>query len=73
MQARALALAAALPSSGAPADLILVDGDPTQSISDVRRIRSTMKDGVIYFPREVHEGIGVRRCADPPALQAAKP
>jgi imidazolonepropionase-like amidohydrolase len=55
------------------ADLILVDGDPTQNISDIRRISLVMKDGVVYFPAEVYEAIGVRRFADPPAMHPATP
>jgi hypothetical protein len=55
------------------ADLILVDGDPTQNISDIRRISLVMKDGVVYFPAEVYEAIGIKRFADPPALHPAVP
>jgi imidazolonepropionase-like amidohydrolase len=55
------------------ADLILVDGDPTQNVSDIRRISLVMKDGVVYFPAEVYEAIGVRRFVDPPSMQAATP
>ena len=55
---------------GKRADIILVDGDPTQNISDIRRISMVMKDGVIYFPAEVYEAVGVKRFADPPAFSA---
>lgn len=53
---------------GKRADLILVDGDPTRNISDIRRVSLVMKEGVVYFPAEIHEAIGVRRFADPPAV-----
>src|SRR2546430_12207476 len=55
------------------ADLILVDGDPTQNISDIRRISLVMKDGVVYFPAEVYEALGVRRFVEPPAVHALAP
>jgi hypothetical protein len=55
------------------ADLILVDGDPTQNVSDIRRISLVMKDGVVYFPAEVYEAIGVKRFTDPPPLHPATP
>ena len=32
-----------------------------------------MKDGVIYFPAEVYEAVGVRRFVDAPAVQALAP
>jgi Amidohydrolase family len=55
------------------ADLILVDGDPTQNVSDIRRISLVMKEGVVYFPAEVYEAIGVKRFADPPTIHPAAP
>jgi Amidohydrolase family len=53
------------------ADLILIDGDPTRNISDIRRVSLVMKDGVVYFPAEVYEAVGVKRFVDPPAMQSA--
>jgi imidazolonepropionase-like amidohydrolase len=55
------------------ADLILVDGDPTQNISDIRRVSLVMKEGVVYFPAEVYEALGIKRFADPPAMHPATP
>jgi hypothetical protein len=55
------------------ADVILVDGDPTRNISDIHKVSLVMKDGVVYFPAEIYEAIGVKRFADPPALQLSSP
>jgi imidazolonepropionase-like amidohydrolase len=42
------------------ADLILVDGDPTRNISDIRRVVLVVKDGVEYDPAKLYEAIGVK-------------
>jgi imidazolonepropionase-like amidohydrolase len=46
---------------GKLADLVIVDGDPTANISDVRKVRTVVKDGVVFDAGEVGEAIGVRR------------
>jgi len=56
-------------ATGKRADMILVDGDPTQRIGDIRRISLVLKEGVMMFPAEVYESIGVRRFVDPPPMQ----
>jgi imidazolonepropionase-like amidohydrolase len=58
---------------GKRADLILVDGDPTKNISDIRRISYVLKEGVGYIPAELYEAFGVRRFTEPPqVLQRAQ-
>ncbi len=54
---------------GKSANVILVDGDPTSDISSIRRISLVMKKGVVYFPAEIYEAIGVKRFVDPPAIK----
>lgn len=53
---------------GKRADLILVEGDPTRDISDIRRISYVLKDGVGYAPADIYESFGVRRFTDPPQI-----
>jgi len=53
---------------GKRADLILVDGDPTKNISDIRRISYVLKDGVGFAPAAIYEAFGIRRFADPPSI-----
>ncbi len=47
-------------AAGKLADLILVDGDPTARISDVRRVVLTIKDGVVYDPAALYRAIEVQ-------------
>lgn len=42
------------------ADLILLDADPMQSISALRRVRRVIKDGVSYLPDELYAAVGVK-------------
>jgi hypothetical protein len=53
---------------GKRADLILVDGDPTRDISDIRRVSYVLKDGVGFAPAAIYEAIGIRRFAEPPEI-----
>src|SRR5688572_7665622 len=45
---------------GKLADLIIVDGNPAQRISDIRRVTYVMKDGLVYDPAAMYGAIGVR-------------
>jgi len=47
-------------SPGKRADLLLVDGDPTHDISDIRRIALVLKDGLAYYPAEIYQAIGIQ-------------
>lgn len=38
---------------GRRADLLVVDGDPTEDLSSLRRLEATYRDGVAYDPREI--------------------
>ncbi|MBV9960295.1 MAG: amidohydrolase family protein, partial [Acidobacteria bacterium] len=45
---------------GKLADLILVDGNPTARISDIRRVSLVVKDGNVYQTAALYKSIGVR-------------
>lgn len=45
---------------GRRSDLILVDGEPTQNISDIRKVALVIKGDVAYRPSEVFEAMGVK-------------
>jgi imidazolonepropionase-like amidohydrolase len=47
-------------SPGKLADVILVKGDPSQSIKDIDRIETVVKDGVVYQVSDLDKAIGVR-------------
>lgn len=46
--------------AGKLADFILVDGDPTQNISDVRKVVTVVKDGKVYDSKAVYAELGIR-------------
>jgi hypothetical protein len=45
---------------GRRADLILVDGEPTRDISDIRKVALVVKGDQAYYPAEVLEALGVK-------------
>ena len=45
---------------GKYADMILVNGDPTQRISDIRRVDTVIKNGVVYKPAELYPAFGIQ-------------
>jgi hypothetical protein len=53
---------------GKLADLILVDGDPTLDIAKIRDVSLVMKEGVVYYPAEVYEALGITRFRSPPRV-----
>jgi len=45
---------------GKLSDLVLVDGDPTKNISDIRKIALVIKGDTAYYPDEIHEALGIK-------------
>lgn len=42
------------------ADMILVNGDPTTNISDIRKVETVIKSGAVFYPREIYPAVGIR-------------
>jgi imidazolonepropionase-like amidohydrolase len=45
---------------GKLADVILVDGDPAAHISDIRRVKTVVKDGVVFQVADMDHALGVQ-------------
>lgn len=45
---------------GRLADLVLVSGDPTANISDIRKIDVVVKGGAVMYPSELYPAMGIR-------------
>jgi imidazolonepropionase-like amidohydrolase len=52
-------------SPGRRSDLILVDGDPTRNISDIRKVALVIQGDKAYYPSEVFEALGVKPFTPP--------
>ena len=46
-------------AGGKLADMILVDGDPTKEIRDVRKITTVIKGGRVYDPAKIEKLLGI--------------
>jgi imidazolonepropionase-like amidohydrolase len=56
---------------GKLADLVLVDGDPTTNISDVRKVAAVITRGYLVYPQEVDKALGIEPFVhDAPVLHA---
>ena len=48
---------------GKLADMILVDGDPSRNVGDVRRLRLVVKDGALFDPDALCRALGIQPLA----------
>src|SRR5438046_9800153 len=53
-------------AAGKLADMVLIDGDPTQNIRDINNVTSVIKGGKIYDPAAIEKALGI---ASPQALK----
>ena len=61
-------------SVGKLADLVLVDGDPTKNIEDVRKVSAVITRGYLIYPSEIHQNMGIKPFVDSkPELKTLKP
>src|SRR3984957_12496393 len=47
-------------AQGKRADFVLVEGNPAEHISDIRRCRIVMKDGTLYNSGDLYEAVGIQ-------------
>lgn len=59
-------------TAGKRADLILIDGDPTRDIADIRKVSLVLQGDTAYYPSEVYDALGVKPFAAPAKVAAAK-
>ncbi|KAF1711794.1 amidohydrolase family protein [Pseudoxanthomonas sacheonensis] len=57
---------------GKRADLVLVDGDPTVDIADIRKVALVIHQGKAYYPSEIDEALGIKPFAEPVRVQTAR-
>lgn len=55
---------------GKLADLVLVDGDPSVDISDIRKASLVIKGGTAYAPAQIFEALGVRPFVPAAAIES---
>jgi len=46
-------------SAGKLADMVLIDGDPTQNIRDINEITTVIKGGKVYDPAAIEKALGI--------------
>ncbi|MFD0323113.1 amidohydrolase family protein [Lysobacter gummosus] len=57
---------------GKRSDLILIDGDPTTDIGDIRKVSLVLRGDTAFYPNELYQALGVKAFAAPAKVTAAK-
>ncbi|RYG14196.1 MAG: amidohydrolase [Burkholderiales bacterium] len=58
-------------TAGKRADLILVDGDPTTDIADIRKVALVVRGNKAYYPSELDEALGIKPFSTPARIQVS--
>ena len=59
---------------GKLADLVLVDGDPTKNIGDIRKVAAVITRGYLVYPHEIDKELGIKPfVTDAPLMKALAP
>jgi imidazolonepropionase-like amidohydrolase len=46
-------------AAGKYADMVLVDGDPTKNMADIRKVSTVLKGGKVYDPAAIEKALGI--------------
>jgi imidazolonepropionase-like amidohydrolase len=46
-------------AAGKLADMVLIDGDPTLDIRDIKKVNTVIKGGKVYDPARIEEALGI--------------
>jgi imidazolonepropionase-like amidohydrolase len=46
-------------AAGKLADMVLIDGDPTQNIRDIEKVNAVIKGGKVYDPAAIETVLGI--------------
>ncbi len=57
---------------GKRSDIVLIDGDPTANIADIRNVALVIKGSTVYYPSEIHEALGIKPFVPAVKVSAAR-
>ncbi|MGO4221943.1 amidohydrolase family protein [Lysobacter sp. TAF61] len=57
---------------GKRSDIVLIDGDPTTNIADIRNVALVIKGSTAYYPSEIHEALGIKPFVPAVKVSAAR-
>lgn len=57
---------------GKLSDLVLVDGDPSRNIADIRKVALVMKGDTVYYPSEIFDALGIKPFVEPARVASGR-